>query len=74
MMSAETIYLFFVLCVGGGVDCQVGSAEVVDRFEGVAAVSDCDTRAEVLAVKHASDKRAWRIGCRTLAQFENEGV
>lgn len=70
----EPVYLFFVLCIGGGSDCQVGSAEVVDKFNGVAAVSDCDRRAEILAVKHAKDKRTWRIGCRTLVEFHEEGV
>jgi hypothetical protein len=68
----ETVYLLFVLCLGA--DCESGHVFVEDKFSGVAAVSDCDKRAEVMAVKHASDKREWRIGCRTLAQFENEGV
>lgn len=67
-----TVYLFFVLCFNA--DCSTGSAYVVDTFEGVAAVSDCDDRAERLAVKHQADTRAWRVGCRTLAQFNSEGV
>jgi len=68
----ETIYLFFVLCINA--ECSAGSASVQGKFNGVAAVTDCDKRAEVMAVKHENDKRLWRIGCRTLAQFNSEGV
>lgn len=71
-MGAETIYLFFVLCFNA--ECTTGSAYVVDQFHGVAAVTDCDDRADALAVSHQGDTRAWRIGCRTLAQFNAEGV
>lgn len=67
-----TIYLFFVLCFNA--ECSTGSAYVVDKFNGQAAATECDTRADSLAAKHATDKRAWRIGCRTQDQFNREGV
>lgn len=70
----ETIYLWLVLCLDGAA-CTDAQVYQIDRFEGAAAVFDCDDIADARAAElQKSALQDWRIGCRTVAEFEKEGI
>ena len=70
----ETMFLWLVLCLDGAA-CTNVQVYQIDRFEGPAAVFDCDDIADARAAElQTSALKNWRLGCRTVADFEREGI
>lgn len=70
----EIIYLWLVLCLDGD-KCTDAQVFRIDSFKGDAAVTDCqDSQRKQRAAMTAANLKQWRLGCKTLAQFEQEGV
>lgn len=69
-----TIYLWLVLCLDGAA-CTDAQVFQVDHFSGTSAKTDCeDIQRQRRAELTAANLKQWKFGCKTLAQFEKEGV
>lgn len=67
-------YLWLVLCLDGAA-CTDAQVYQIDRFEGLAAVFDCDGQADARAAEmQTAGLLNWRIGCKTVADFDKEGI
>lgn len=70
----ETVFLWLVLCLDGA-GCTDAQVYQIDRFEGPAAVFDCNDISHARAAElQTSGMQNWRIGCATVAEFEKAGI
>lgn len=73
-MNADTMFLWLVLCLDGSA-CTDAQVYQVDIFTGPAAVFDCDGQQKARAADlKKSGLLNWRIGCKTVADFDKEGI
>lgn len=73
-MNLEPVYLWLVLCLDGSA-CTDAQVYQLDKFQGPAAVFDCDDQADRRAAELQTHTLPdWRIGCATVRDFDREGV
>lgn len=71
----ETVFLWLVLCFDGSA-CADSQVLQIDAFVGESASGDCDKRLGAVSsnIEAAGLAPVTRKACKTLAQFEREGV
>lgn len=73
-MTGGTLYLWLVLCLDGAA-CTNAQVYQIDHFQGPDAVTDCKDIAKARrAEMKASVAVNWRIGCKTQAEFDRDGI
>lgn len=73
-MTGGTLYLWLVLCLDGAA-CTNAQVYQIDQFTGPAAVTDCKDIAKARRTEmKASVAANWRIGCKTRAEFDRDGI
>lgn len=71
----ETLFLWLVVCLDGA-PCTNSQVYRIDSFTGVAADDDCTREMGRLTFNlvNVANVPGQRVGCKTLAQFEREGL